>query len=154
MNIVILPTRLLALSKSYSWVASIRLRSVHWLCVCVCVCVCDVYNHFPRPFHEKLRFICFVMFGHAGCLKGCEWLVQCMQRPCMASEHVRKVLSWAVRGTVLGEMFTSAVWWVNETLSDWRVLVSAVWYRVDMLRFDKLRVEFRNVSQTVSSRVA
>ena len=49
------------------------------------------------------------------CVNG---LVQLMQSSCMAQEHARIVLSGAVRGTVLREMFTAAVWCVNESLSD------------------------------------
>jgi len=52
--------------------------------------------------------------------------VQLMQRPCMAQEHARIVLSGAVRAAALGEMFTSAISWVNESLSERRVVVPPV----------------------------
>jgi len=82
------------------------------------------------------------MFGHTGFFLGCEQLVQLTQLPCLSLEHTRIALSGAVRGTDLVEMFTSAVWWVNESYHTDRC--SCQWYDtelVDMLRFGKLRVE-------------
>ena len=43
--------------------------------------------------------------------------MQRIQRHCMSLELAQIVLSGAVRGIVLVEIFTSAVWWVNESLS-------------------------------------
>ena len=124
--------------------------AVSSLVVCVCVCVC---NHFPKPFHEKLRFIsvssCSDTWGTWLWVTGAVYAASLYGLRTWTNSVVG-----AVRGNVLGEMFTSAVWWVNESLSDWRVFVLVVWYRVDMLRFDELRVEFRvdkpYVSRTVN----